>query len=133
MPPTMIRGPCWFAAARLAVAIDLSDVRLEALLDLIRPFTGRIITLALSTLQGPADHTIGMLAAHVGHRVEAEACFERAVEMATRFGNELWSAHAQVALAALRRDERGLSVARQRAERAGIVDLSGDHLPALCR
>ena len=133
MPPTMIRGPCWFGAARLAVAVDWRDGRLDRLLDLIRPFSGRITTMSMSTLQGPSDHAIGMLAAHVGHRAEAESCFERAIEISTRFGNEVWAAHAQVALASLRDDERGLSTACDRAERAGIVDLSDDHIPALRR
>ena len=130
MPPTMIRGPCWFSAARLAVAVEWRDGFVDRLLDLIRSFSGRITTMSMSTLQGPSDHTIGLLAAHLGHRAEAESCFERAIETSTRFANEVWAAHAHVALAGLRDGERRLSIACDNAERAGIVDLSGDQIPA---
>ncbi len=130
MRPSMLRGVCWFAAARLAVTVNCRDPRLDALLDRIRPYTGRIATVSMSTIEGPADHTIGLLAAQLGHRSEADIRLRRALEIAEQLGNDLWTAHAMAALAALRDDDAGTTTARTMAARAGINDLSGNFIPA---
>ena len=89
---------CWEAEA--AAAVGAAD-RAARLLDLLRPFAGRMAVGGIAFVQGPVDGYLALAAVAAGHRTEAAAHADRADALAEAWAlsrYRVWLAARRAAL-----------------------------------
>jgi len=140
-PPPAARNHDWLLGlaygAELVAELGPEAAR-EALYAELLPFAGSVVVSGVMiACKGSVSHYLGLLAASLGRRADAEAHLERAVAVHERLGARPWALLSRHRLARLRAGDPGaaaeLAAVAREAERLGMAGLAAEALAPIGR